>query len=308
MKFNGSKEASSVYMSVDEWISVPDNPIQRDTERHVGKALKHHLKQAIQTQSSVHMAVMPNGDRYKLDGHTRSYLWERGLLERPRRLIVLSWPASSIEEVKALYRTFDDSYASEDVHDKLSGILKFNNVKFESSLLRDTKFATALRAAHNFVFSTNEGKGLELEPLVKAWLPELLLLDRVNPSTHNFPTGMAFGAILCFAIDGERALEFWMRYANKDGVKIRSEADSVHHLSEELKKVKKDGKYGGVAIFKLGMLAFLAYESFQKADGGMSPSLRFPSIKKQAAWRESILRAKTRFTLLRNDHFSVAAE
>ena len=87
-------------MLPEEWFTVPDCPIQRDTKRHADKASKSHLKQQSSAQWIVHMATLPDGRCFKVDGHTRSLLWEEGRLPVPEFLHVMVHPCQSLPEFR----------------------------------------------------------------------------------------------------------------------------------------------------------------------------------------------------------------
>ena len=70
-----------IEMSIEEWIKVKDCPTQRNTEIHAKSARKKNLKESSITHSQVSAAqVKTKGNMYKLDGHTRAYLWSEKIL------------------------------------------------------------------------------------------------------------------------------------------------------------------------------------------------------------------------------------
>lgn len=299
-----------MYMTPDEWALIPDSPIQRDTERHAKKAVKAHLKSSLLTQNIVNMGILPNGFRCKLDGHTRNMLWQNGTLKKPQRLLVNVLHAKNMEQLKEFYRSYDAQTAAEDLHDQLSGILKNRNIIFSSPLLKALKFATALRSAHNFVYGAQDGAEISLESLVEHWLPELHLLDRTDATHTMFKTGITFGAVLCFARDGADAIEFWTRYANGEGIKIGRDMDAVYRLTSLVEEGRRKKRYGGTALFEMGIASLSAYEAFHRS-GDFCSTLRALSIKQQNKWAESVRLAKnvqSRFTLIRNGMYLNAAE
>lgn len=102
-------------MSVDEWIEVTDCPVQRDTKRHAEKAKKKHLKTKSRTQSLVSAAKL-NNQLIKVDGHTRAFCWKNNWLGRPLKdcLDVAVYPCETLEEVIALYHSFDTQSQGKD--------------------------------------------------------------------------------------------------------------------------------------------------------------------------------------------------
>ena len=83
-------------MGVRQWVNVPDNPRQRDTVRHANKAKRKHLKEADEAHGIVFAAMLDGEITWKLDGHTRAYLWDTGELELPKgKLTVVCFNVSS---------------------------------------------------------------------------------------------------------------------------------------------------------------------------------------------------------------------
>src|SRR5882672_12509291 len=98
-------------MGPKDWAAIPDNPRQRDTVAHARRAAQTNLKEPHPTHLKVHMARLADGRCYKLDGHTRSYLWEIGKLEAPQAVQVQVWDVADLDAAKELYNTFDSTAA-----------------------------------------------------------------------------------------------------------------------------------------------------------------------------------------------------
>jgi len=132
--------AGTMTMTIDDWIAVPDNPVQRDTERHARKAT--HLHALHPTHQVVEMARLPNGEQYKVDAHSRAYLWDGRLAgegirpERPRLLTVNVWACQSLADVKRHYDTCDSKAAVVTLPDKLHGAQRELELRFRSTLLK----------------------------------------------------------------------------------------------------------------------------------------------------------------------------
>src|SRR5260370_461566 len=68
-----SNRPQNIELTVAEWLEIPDNPRQRDTERHLQRA--KHLMTPAPTHRRVAMAQATTDDRrWKLDGHTRAII------------------------------------------------------------------------------------------------------------------------------------------------------------------------------------------------------------------------------------------
>lgn len=293
-------------MTPMEWSGIPDNPIQRDTERHAKKAMNAHLRFELLTQICVHMARLPNGEEYKVDGHTRSYLWGKGLLSAPDRLLVIVWPVRDMEEMKSFYRSFDEQSAAETVRDKLSGLIKPMGVTFKSSLLNELHFKSALVIAQTFLYGANAAKNMDVEKLVEAWLPELKLLDKAAAPRRPFSTGTIAGALLCLARDEEDALPFWEKFATSKGVLTDDGHDAVFYL----KSMAAENGYGGKANMKTAINSLSAYESFLRNGNNLLKKHSGITEKQREDWIIRIkhrkdMRERNKPTLIRRQEFKL---
>lgn len=192
---------SVLYLTPEEWYAVPDCPRQRNTEERVKKVLRGHLKHASLTQANVAAARLPDGQLIKLDGHTRAYLWEHGLLARPERVVVTVIPAKNMDEVLEMYTHYDNSGATEHLADQLSGAMREHSVLLHSGCL-SSLYASSLRQVNSLAFSD---KGMDLYDIVGRWKPFLLTIDALQ-----------YGRVLA-AVQTILLLSF-LRYANNKQV------------------------------------------------------------------------------------------
>ena len=89
-------------LSLKQWTAIPSNPLQRDEIRHGKYAVKHHLDEAVGGHIVVHAACLPNGMYFKLDGHTRNYLWNANILPPPTNVVCIVYPAQNMDEVDSV--------------------------------------------------------------------------------------------------------------------------------------------------------------------------------------------------------------
>jgi len=122
--------------SCDKFHDVQKCPNQRDTKGRAKKALNKHLKQASTTHNEVAIAELPDGTQYKLDGHTRDYMWYKNMLKKPVYLIVMVYKLKTIKDVRDIYYQYDNSNAVETNTDKLYGAYNQFNFKPKSKLMR----------------------------------------------------------------------------------------------------------------------------------------------------------------------------
>lgn len=212
-----------IVMTVDDWIKIPDCPIQRDTERHAKKALTAHLSSSSPTQSRVACAEFPGGMRIKLDGHTRAYLWQKNLLARPFRVNVDVYPVKLMSEVLDLYKHFDNAQAAENAPDRLSGAYRLHGIAPKSRLLQSGGITSALKII--------EGERLPIYDSVQRWKSELLWLDELpGASPESLPSPLIVAALLTYRKRGRRVTPFWQAYIDDTGNRIDGKSDGVDAL------------------------------------------------------------------------------
>ncbi|AEK57889.1 hypothetical protein Atc_1240 [Acidithiobacillus caldus SM-1] len=160
-------------MSVADWCAMEDNARQRNTEKHARKALRGHLREPSAAHAMTTAAQLPNGRLIKIDGHTRAWLWEHGLLTPPESVLVTVIPVSDIDEAKTLYMHFDDPRAAETLQDRLDGALREHELVLRSGCFAKL-YGSSLRVAHKMVFP---GRQPEIYEMVGTWKPLLLAMD-----------------------------------------------------------------------------------------------------------------------------------
>lgn len=250
-------------LSVDHWITVPDNPRQRDTETRARRA--KHLREPHPTHCLVNMARLPDGTCRKLDGHTRAYLWQQGTLERPAKVFATIWHCSSIEDVKALYGTFDSTDAVETVGDRVFGAVREHEIKFDSELLGSLRFASGMRVASDLMEGQIASRSKTIYEMVDYWLPELRLLDECRPSRKRFHTGVMAAALLTFRRYGPEASNFWKTFAMGAGTKINGDRDAIQALEERMEYLRSHqgvtGRGNANQVVRICLSAFDAYRN-----------------------------------------------
>lgn len=251
-----------IRMGIDEWVDVPSNPIQRDTERHARKA--SHLLTPHPSHMRVAMALMPDGSRCKLDGHTRAYLWDQGKVAPPEFLAVDIYECRTLGEAVDLYQTFDSNSAVESTTDKVHGAMRAACVEFESELLKSERYAGAMRVASEAMFGQNYGKEQTVYDLFAYWLPELQLLDACAPTRRRFGTGVATSALITLRRYGPKALDFWKLYSMGAGTKMQGEKDAVQALEERIENQRSQKQLSGRGnVQDIIRTCLSAFDSFQ---------------------------------------------
>jgi hypothetical protein len=255
-------------MSVREWIAVPPNPIQRNTERHAAKA--NHLRKPLSIHSIVYAAELPDGSLVKLDGHTRALLWKRNEVRHPPEVYVHIIRVASLDEAKHLYMTLDSKEALETTTDKVSGA--FSELKFapESSLLRSGNIATAMKLCWNVRNDIAIDKtrvadmpGYNVYLAIDEFKTELFALDALCLKTGVAGSGLVAAFILTYRKHGPEVLQFWHGYFGNAGMKIEGRMDAIQALRELV--MARKGKQmisGSMAIIDLCARAVMAAEKW----------------------------------------------
>lgn len=220
------QDAGITRMSPAEWAAIPDNPRQRDTEARAKRAV--HLLVAHPCHRKVNGAILPDGTRIKVDGHTRGWLWARGLAQAPDIVDVQWWRCAARQDAMNLYSTFDSPAAVERASDRMYGGMRALNLQFESELLKSRRFTTAIDVAYSSLFSAR----VDVFEHLRYWEPELKLFDRCGPTSKRFITGLSAGALLTFRRYGAEASPFWDAFSKNAGMKVDREMDAVQALTE----------------------------------------------------------------------------
>ena len=227
-------------IKIEDWIAMPDNPIQRDTAQHARKALTEYLH-VLQPPHLKVVAGRLDKKLYKADGHTRSYLWERSLLERPSHVTMTIYDVDTMEDLIELYKMFDNPTAAETPGDKLTGALRYHELPRNSRIWKSGGVTTALKAI------TKIGSGwkrLNMKDVIEPWNNALKLSDRLDCTHTHFPAPVFAAMVITVQRDKSAALTFWDAYQN--GIKTFNKDgtyDPLYALAEEVKDWKIEGKF-----------------------------------------------------------------
>jgi hypothetical protein len=214
---------------LNTFIKIPDNPRQRDTEVRAAKAVKKHLSHLHPSHTVVSIARLPNGDEYKLDGHTRCYLWDSEELEKPETVLCLVYELDTIEQVKDFYRAFDSSNASETSNDKVYSALRDAfGYQPQSELFKNKGARTAIELVVNKGASINDDSLYELATNHPNAVQAMKIIDANDTFTKGkFNASFLGTMILSVMRDGEQALAFWRMFENNQGTKNAGTSDAV---------------------------------------------------------------------------------
>ncbi len=265
---------SIVYMTLDQWIAVPTHPRQRDTERHAYISKRKHLKHPDPTHSIVYAAKVNGRIVFKLDGHTRAFLWARGeLATNFERLTVICYHAPDLEAAKELYYRFDNRDAVETSCDLLSGACRECGIVLTSHMLRTYKWVSALKYAEGY----DKTSGREAE-LVRKYARELRIMDSWGlPRLH---TSIMATVFILLRDNAPKVHEFCAAYAANAGRKEGTLSDGVEALRRYMQQCTTKGTMAG-SDNVIGHMerVYTAYAAYR--DGRYLNTLR---ASKRAAW------------------------
>lgn len=229
-------------MTCDQWCMVMDNPRQRPTERHAERALKQHLKEYSITQDTVFAASLPGGVLVKLDGHTRAFLWEIGMLKKPPCVYVRVYSVMNMEEAKELYTHFDSRPATETTREQIGGAMAEAGIAPKSGLLNYGAYKSALTKLQAGAKSVYQ--------IVSGWRREIQLLDSVGFTKNSLKAGGVLGALVLLRTRTvDPVLEFLDLIRHDRGIKTEKGSDAVEmfcRLNEQT-----GGSGGEASIYEL---------------------------------------------------------
>ena len=236
--------AGVIEMSVEDWINVPDNPVQRDTARRARKAKHLHVLDPVHQE--VRMARLPDASCIKLDGHTRALLWNGGLAheniqpKRPEYVVATVYECQTREDAKRLYDKFNSRASVKTWQDEVQGAHRELDLHFESSLLRAGRYGMAVRSLYELLYRVAyQTTPTFTRRCVEEFAPELRFLDRCVPSKADFPVAVTMAALATIRDSGSPAVEFWDRYAKDAGYKGDGERDPVQALRETVQTARE---------------------------------------------------------------------
>lgn len=222
----------TIKMSVDDWIKTPDHPRQRDVIHHAGAS---HWREAKLAEGALkaHLChvtgALLDGQLYKVDGHTRAYLWEKGVLKRPEEVVVTVYRVRDRQELLELYKAIDVFSAADTPRDKVAGALREQGFNPRSQVVARGLLAEALHIALRGIPRSKRSKTLrefDIYKAVAAFIPEIVMLDQVDPNVHVFRSGITAAALIMLCLD-RTSVGFFQRLSERRGEKHEGKMDPV---------------------------------------------------------------------------------
>jgi len=212
-------------MTVDEWIKIPDNPRQRDTAKRLCRAT--HLLKFQPLHSVVYAAQLPDGQKVKLDGHTRAEGWKEGVIPRPpdNKVTVFVVAVPSLDAAAQLYWTFDTPESAKKLRDYLYGALGERGYEIRTLWLQTT-VAGALSLIEY-------GAGRSIRPVllqaITAWWPEIEWLDSLGYQMPGLFIRNAVTAALLVRSPYQTTRQFLYELPS-GGTRINGKSNAIHVL------------------------------------------------------------------------------
>jgi hypothetical protein len=231
---------------ITDAITIADNPIQCNTVDNA-KAWASRRGRAYQpTHRLIHVAVLPNGVCYKLDGHTRTHMWNADMLDMPPDMCVdiEVYGCVNLAEVESLYRLFDNNEAVKNAKDYLASAYNKHDLHAKSGLIARGHIGSALKMAFQF---TQHGivagtyTKIDVMDAYAEFDREVRILDLAAPSNDRFLTPITAAALVTIRKYGVYLIdEFWKPYQNDAGVSLgRGRDDAIFKLTERRQNIRR---------------------------------------------------------------------
>ncbi len=230
-------------LTVNEWIKVPGHPRQRDTVKH-GKAV--HWRNANEATGAlkIHLGTVIGGILddvlYKVDGHTRSFLWETEQLEKPGSVIVTAYRVKDNHELNALYGVMDLASAAETPSDQICGAYRECGLTLTSKRLAGGKISEALHLALRGAPKAKRSKKqqtFDLYGAVSVFTHELTVIDNLNVDPKVYCSGVLAAALVMLTLYPE-TLPFFRRLSEKRGEKRNGRMDPIESVLDVINDLR----------------------------------------------------------------------
>jgi len=237
-------------MHFDAWRQLPNHPRQRDTATHAARA--KHFKEAKKTSGAITeglasvVAAVFKGNWYKVDGHSRTLLWDLGEIQMPpgKMLHVRVHEVRSRQELNHLYRMFDNPSAAERPYEQIFGAMRELGMEIHSKRLHRGHFKEALNLAIRGVGAARQPTGmaeLDLYAATAVYRDEIIMLDNLSKrglDPNIFTTGPLAAAMVSVFLWPETE-EMWKNLADGVWQKTLEGFDAPGIITDTIDKIQK---------------------------------------------------------------------
>jgi hypothetical protein len=238
-------------MRLSEWASVPDNPVQRDTEMRAAKA--KHLRRFEAAHGIVHMLESDKGRRCKLEGHTRSFYWSSHPEIAPDtvdvRVTVCPDEDFDSESVR-LYGHYNSKEEAETTSDKLFGAMRRQGIFPSSTFVRKAAFSTALSMAHAFCHRGKRGDSVYER--VEFFADQIRSLDSFVGSRKKLVSPAVCCFLLAHKSHGDEVVQFFEQFLSDSGIKDGRRKDAVQFFTESMQSYLDAGDHPNGCSWAVG--------------------------------------------------------
>lgn len=207
-------------MSFSEWNNIPDYENNRKVENRCKR--KGHLNNDYTHPAQLVVSAV----RYhkkdgtaaicKIDGHSRTYSWNKGYLPKPSHLKVNIFTVANEEERYALYQTFDSKGAGMTPSEEdFTGKKEANFAPTSDLCLKSWKTPLS-------IFTGKDG--LSMDELYREASVEMNAIDSLGISVkgraYRYPVGIKLAMLMTMSKNEKLAKEFWGEYDSQESSSI----------------------------------------------------------------------------------------
>jgi hypothetical protein len=237
--------------SVPEFIKLPPHPCQRDTEEHAAFAEKRYLTKAAPTHALV-ATVIYNDVVYKLDGHTRAYMWTHRGLARPPVLHDIRYTAQTLSDFEDLYYLFDEKQGGKTPRATLDGVAHAAGFDFESELLKKNTYMMAVYAAMNGSFKESANFFMDykkysslssmerrhaIRDVLSQWGEIFKIVDEIGPkASKGWKSPVLAAMFMSVRRYGRNAVPFWAGVIADDGFHRGGLKDGIQLACDKIRE------------------------------------------------------------------------
>lgn len=242
-----------IWMTPEQWAQVPRNPYQK-TPRREERPKVNHLRKYKRDHAIVKMAVYPDGRRCKIDGHSRSYVWQYlpDIVDLiPNRLEVLCYNVRNDEEAAALCKQCDSTDAVKKAADYVTGSFSLADIPTTSKFFeRGSNIKASLAYAYETIMRTCDQSETEkiatsdeIEKHVDMFKDALTALDGINVHSRRLTAPFITAFLLAYYKHGNDIVNFFKKV--NEGTHGRKQGDKycvIGKLEYDRDKTKLGGR------------------------------------------------------------------
>ncbi len=256
-----------------EFSGYGTNPAQRWTERRAHSKEADHLRVFCEPHRKAVAAIMKvDGRRFKVDAHTRDYMWSKGMTEGVPDNLMLSVDFYEVDDTAALialYHLHDSKAASHSARDDTHSAANSSDIVYESAMMRANGYGNALKQLYEIARGKQKMRKsdpLFIENATRFFRPQLILFDGCAPIQKDYVAPVFMAALITLARYPDRAQVFWKKYNGNEGIKNGLEVDGVQAARNLREYITKSGQTGSVFFLDHIGRALNAFTAYCKGD------------------------------------------